>query len=280
MTNPTNPAHSVFTVTVQLNDLYYDVEITPILNGKLVEDVPVDRLAEWKGAEQSHKVYSRTLNELFCHSTTLSDKLSALAADGCLTVMGFEEEFIFPDKSVVNHDDKVKEVWDNFVRYLHDPESGKDELGPLDTDNKGTSIETNSYLKLGSEEQKAVRKGLLEKNYRKIVRGKTTIKMKYTEVEKSCIREILGCNIEEYLKKNQSKKVKLKTDNPLNDLTIALWHKLGSEEQEEFSGLLEEIIEQEEALKATKATKPVRLDHISLDSDLETSTDDEGALDV
>lgn len=263
MTNPANPAHSTFTVTVKFRDVLYDVGITPTMNGVPIENLPLNRIAHWKGAEQSHQVYSRTIAELLVHSKTLSDKLAALAADGSLTVAGSDEEFTFPDTSV-KHDEKVKEVWGRFVSYLDDPVSGMNELAPLETDNKAASTETNGYLTLNPEEQKAVRKGLLEKNYRLFARRKTTIEPKnYTDVEKCCIAQIL----------KKSKKEKSKTDNLLNGLTLALWNKLESDEKDELSGSLERIEAEEEALQALKDADSDP-DAFSFDSDLSTSNEE------
>lgn len=289
MTNPANPALSAFTVTVKFRDISYDFKITPTMDEKPIENLSPDCVADWKGAEQSHKVYSRMIDELLRHSTALSDRLAALAADGSLTVMGSKEEFTFPDTSV-KHDEKVKVIWGNFVRYLDEPESGMDELGPVETDNKDASIDPKAettmtssvYLKLKPQEQKAARLSLFEKRCRDYSELSFD---PYKPEELSCRTFLLQNLTNPHVStKNRKKAIWLELlawfthvnllQAPENEDLSEEQQLLIEAEREEMAPHVKRIREEQEALKAIKDAEPDRPDELSFNSDLETSEED------
>lgn len=156
----TTPA--TFTVTVKHKEVFYDVEVTPLFNGAPIQRIG-DRLTQWTEAEKTHKVFSRTIQDILVKSKIPDDHLTK----GLLTV-GRGRGISLEDRTQVN-DDETKKVCDTFIRYLDDPDAGKDALPALDDadsiDGPGFTmkIAANVYLQAAPEIQKAARLGLFKK---------------------------------------------------------------------------------------------------------------------
>jgi len=180
----TTPAS--FTVTVDHKGHFYDVEVTPMLNGAKIEGIG-DRLNQWNEAETTHKVFSRAIQKILAQSNVSDDRLTA----GLLTV-GQGRGITLHDASQLN-DDATKKACDAFINYLQDPDTGIEELGALDdaasTNGLGATLRVtpNAYLESTPEVQKSTRLSLFKKKCLEYYGVNVT----YTGLEWSCRNYLL-----------------------------------------------------------------------------------------
>ena len=107
---------SSFTVQVTFNRVVYDVEITPLSDGKpLLHDQPPKlvqaRIEQWNLAERTHQLFSTQISRML--------KEDGVPAERTIT-LGSSEGFT-TEEGLVRH--KTAELWDEFIQSLRDPAS-------------------------------------------------------------------------------------------------------------------------------------------------------------
>lgn len=190
----TNPAHSVFTVTVKFKDIFYDVEIKPTLNGQPIEWIQ-DRVDQWNSAESTHKLFSQTIVKMLDKTNVSADSLETLGVVTCVDGFSFD---------ALESQEATQVVWEEFISYLQDPVSaiaGRDPVaeevlssGP----GAGITLTNNVYLNLGPDEQKAVRLSLFQKKcYQHFALAKRVRLGRIAEStpeEKACLNHLVYSN--------------------------------------------------------------------------------------
>jgi hypothetical protein len=195
----TNPAHSAFTVAIDFKGTFYDVEITPTLNGQPIEWIQ-DRVDQWTSAERTNQLFSRKIVEMLNHTNMPADY--SLATHGVITA-GSVQGFTFDKGLEITH--TTQDVWEEFIDCLRDPVSQTAGLAPVNEDVAETGLAanfkltTNVYSNLRAEDQKDVRLSLFQKKCYNYYGTKHGVELpheisEYTAPEKACLEHLLYRN--------------------------------------------------------------------------------------
>ncbi len=193
MTKPVHPEFSAFTVEVQFKGTFYDVEITPTLNGMPIKWLE-ERVGQWNFAEKTARLFSRKIEEMLDNPNIPADY--SLVKDGAITA-GSAEGFTFAKGLTVTH--KTLDVWNEFIGCLEDPVSpttgrppvaqSAAKVAPIGLGALLSSIVENPYKNLTADEQRKVRSELLENNYRLHFAGEVDIDLEnYTPQDKPVLK--------------------------------------------------------------------------------------------
>jgi hypothetical protein len=188
----TNPAHSVFTVTVNFKGTSYDVEIKPTLNGQPIEWIG-DRVDQWNSAEKTHKIFSQTIVQMLDKTNVAADSLETLGVVTSVDGFSFDAQ---------ESKEATQEIWEEFIGYLQDPVSATAGRDPVAEEvlRTGPGVEIKStrnvYLNLGPEEQKVVRLHLFQKKCYEHFASEKGVRLpdyirEYTSAEKACLAHLL-----------------------------------------------------------------------------------------